>query len=133
VLLSVRSSYEEIVVPEDVRARAVPLTHDGFAEHEYDATRTFFVHYGLELPSTPLLAPEFRNPLFLKTVCRSLNAKGARRLPRGFQGITAVFDLYLTAVNDRSRQHSASIAGVGWCAAPWRDMQKRSSTSASVG
>jgi hypothetical protein len=101
VLLSVRSSYEEIVVPEEVRARAVRVTHDGFAEHEYDATRTFFVHYSLELPSTPLLAPEFRNPLFLKTLCRGLNTKGERRLPRGFHGITAVFDLYLSAINDR--------------------------------
>ncbi len=101
VLLSVRSSYEEIVVSEEVRARAVPVTHQGFAEHEYDATRTFFVYYGLELPSTPLLAPEFRNPLFLKTLCRGLNAKGERRLPRGFHGITAVFDLYLSAINDR--------------------------------
>jgi hypothetical protein len=101
VLISVRSSYEEVVVPEDVRACAVPVTHDGFAEHEYDATRTFFVHYGLELPSTPLLTPEFRNPLFLKTLCRGLNTKGERRLPRGFHGITAVFGLYLTSVNDR--------------------------------
>lgn len=101
VLLSVRSSDEEIVIPEDVRARAVSVTHHGFAEHEYDAMRTFFVHYNLELPSTPLLAPEFRNPLFLKTLCRGLNVKGERRLPRGFHGITAVFDLYLNAINDR--------------------------------
>ena len=60
-----------------------------------------FVHYGLELPSTPLLSPEFRNPLFLKTLCRGLNTKGEHRLPRGFHGITAVFDLYLSAINDR--------------------------------
>ncbi|MFI5399150.1 MAG: AVAST type 2 anti-phage system protein Avs2 [Candidatus Binatia bacterium] len=101
VLLAVRSSYEEIVVPEGVRARAVAVTHRGFADHEYDATRTFFVHYSLELPSTPLLAPEFGNPLFLKTLCRGLNAVGERRLPRGVHGFTAVFDLYLGAVNDR--------------------------------
>jgi hypothetical protein len=101
VLLSVRSSYEDIVIPEQVRSRAVRLVHHGFAEHEYDATKTFFVHYGLELPSTPLLAPEFRNPLFLKTLCRGLNAAGERRLPRGFQGISHVFDLYLSAINGR--------------------------------
>lgn len=100
-VLSVRSSYEEIVVPAEVRDRAVRVTHNGFLEHEYDATKTFFVHYGLELPSTPLLAPEFRNPLFLKTVCRGLNLKGERRLPRGFQGITAIFELYLSAINGR--------------------------------
>lgn len=101
VILSVRSSYKELVVPEQVRNRAVAIAHEGFNEHEYDATRTFFLHYGLEFPSTPLLAPEFRNPLFLKTLCLGLAAKGERHLPRGFHGITAVFDLYLTSVNDR--------------------------------
>lgn len=107
VVLAVRSSYEDIVIPENVRTRATTVTHEGFMEHEYDATKTFFIHYGLEFPSTPLLAPEFRNPLFLKTLCRGLNAKGEHRLPRGFQGITAVFDLYLGVVND----HLASSLG----------------------
>ena len=101
VVLAVRSSYEEIVIPVEIRTRAVVVTHHGFIEHEYDATKTFFIHYGLELPSTPLLAPEFNNPLFLKTLCQGLNAKGERRLPRGFHGITAVFDLYLNAVSSR--------------------------------
>jgi hypothetical protein len=101
VLLSVRSSYEQIVVPENVRSRSVSIVHEGFAEHEYDATKTFFVHYNLELPSTPLLAPEFQNPLFLKTLCQGLNASGQRRLPRGFQGLSFVFKLYLGAINER--------------------------------
>ena len=101
VVLSVRSSFEELVLPVEVSCQAAVVTHSGFAGHEYDATKTFFVYYGLEFPSTPLLAPEFQNPLFLKTLCRGLNAKGERRLPRGFLGITAVFDLYLSAVNKR--------------------------------
>lgn len=101
VVLVVRSSYAGIVVPAEVHTRAAAVTHRGFMGHEYDATKTFFVYYGLELPSTPLLAPEFRNPLFLKTLCRGLNARGERRLPRGFHGITAVFDLYFSAVNER--------------------------------
>lgn len=101
VVISVRSSYEELVIPPEVRAQAIIVTHEGFADHEYDATRTFFLHYDLELPSTPLFVPEFRNPLFLKTLCCGLNAKGERRLPRGFHGITAIFNLYLNAINDR--------------------------------
>lgn len=68
--------------------------------YEYDAVQTFFTYYELELPSTPLLAPEFSNPLFLKTLCKGLKAKGETRLPRGFQGITAAFDLYANAIND---------------------------------
>lgn len=101
VVLAVRSSYEDVIVPKEVRDRGACLTHEGFAEHEYDAARTFFIHYGLELPSTPLLAPEFRKPLFLKTLCRGLQAKGERRLPRSLHGITAVFDLYLGDINGR--------------------------------
>ncbi|MCG6118383.1 MAG: hypothetical protein MEQ07_09360 [Aquimonas sp.] len=104
VVLSVRSSYEDVVIPPEVRDRALLVTHSGFREHEYDATKTFFVHYGLELPSTPLLAPEFQNPLFLKTLCRGLNEQGHQRLPRGFHGISAVFNLYLDAVNARLAQ-----------------------------
>ncbi len=101
VLLSVRSTYEEVVIPEDVRSRAVAVTHHGFDDHEYDATRTFFSFFGLELPSTPILQPEFRNPLFLKTICRGLRDEGKRRVPRGFHGITAAFELYLRAINIR--------------------------------
>ncbi len=101
VLLSLRSEYEEIIIPEEVRRQAVVVTHSGFDDHEYDATQTFFSHYGLELPSTPILQPEFRHPLFLKTVCLGLKGMGERRIPRGFHGITAVFDLFLQAINKR--------------------------------
>lgn len=104
VVLSVRSSYEEVVIPAEVRDRALSVMHHGFRGHEYDATKTFFLHYGLELPSTPLLAPEFQNPLFLKTLCRGLHEQGHQRLPRGFHGISAVFNLYLDAVNARLAQ-----------------------------
>lgn len=101
VVLSIRSPFEEIIIPAGVRTGATTVTHHGFIDCEYDATKVFFLHYDLELPSTPLLAPEFRNPLFLKTLCQGLCGKGERRLPRGFSGITAVFDLYIGAINER--------------------------------
>ena len=101
VLLSIRTSYEESLIPEEVGTHAIVVTHQGFTGHEYDATQTFFTYYGLELPSAPLLSPEFRNPFFLKTLCLGLITKGEVRLPHGVHGITAIFDLYLSAVNDR--------------------------------
>ena len=101
VLLSVRSTYADVVVPEEIRGRAAAAVHPGFEDQEYDATRIFFSHYGLELPSTPILQPEFQNPLFLKTICQGLHDDGQRRLPRGFQGISAAFDLYLRTKNRR--------------------------------
>lgn len=101
VALSVRTSYEQVVIPEDFRERAAVVTHHGFTGHEFDATRIFFAHYGLESPSTPILQPEFSNPLFLKAICKGLQGRGERRLPKGFHGITAVFDLYLKEIHER--------------------------------
>ena len=59
VAVSVRSNYEELVLPASAIAAATRVTHEGFADHEYDASKTFFRHYGIELPSTPLLASEY--------------------------------------------------------------------------
>lgn len=101
ILLSVRTSYEDIIVPEDVSARAVHVVHQGFAGIEFDAVRTYFSHFGIELPSTPLLAPEFNNPFYLKTLCVGLTESGHKKLPRGFQGITFASRLFLDAVNKR--------------------------------
>ncbi len=101
IILSVRTSYEETIVPQEVRGRAVHIVHDGFAGHEYDAVQAYFSYYNLQLPSTPLLAPEFSSPFYLKTLCVGLSETGQRTLPRGFQGITFASRLFLNAVNKR--------------------------------
>ena len=73
--------------------------HRGFADHEYQAARTFFDYYAIEQPSTPLLVPEFQKPLFLKILCCGLRKSGLSKIPKGLKGITAVFKLYIDAVN----------------------------------
>ena len=80
MILSVRSPYEDYVVPDQIKDQAAIVTHEGFASIEFEATRTFFDHYGIEFPSAPLLQPEFRNPLLLKTLCQSLQRVGKRTL-----------------------------------------------------
>ena len=116
VVLSIRSSYDELI-PEAVREDAVVATHRGFGERSYDAMQTFFTHYGLELPSTPLLASEFGNPLFLKTLCLGLQGQGATRLWQCVQGITGVFNLYISSINTRV----ASKLGLP----PWNKMAEK--------
>lgn len=101
VVVSVRTNYEDAVLPSEVMESSARVTHNGFTEHEYDASKTFFKHYGIETPSTPLLAPEYRNPLFLKSICVGLKDEGHSRLPRGFHGISQVFSLYTNAINRR--------------------------------
>ena len=102
-VLAVRSSYE-VMIPSQVRANAFSVRHAGFGQESYKAIRAFFSHYGLSLASAPLLGRGFDNPLFLKTVCAGLQGKGLTELPRGSQGITAIFELYLSSVNDRLAQ-----------------------------
>ena len=99
VLLSVRSPYRDSIIPKDVRDQALVEVHYGFSDNEYDAVARFFSHYELELPSAPILQPEFSNPLFLKIICESLNARGETRLTTGLQGITEFFEFYLKSVN----------------------------------
>ena len=99
IVMSVRTTYQNDIIQREVRDHAASLTHVGFAGHEYEAVQTFFSYYGLEFPSTPLLHSEYRNPLYLKTVCEALSRSGATRVPRGIQGITAAFDLYWGVIN----------------------------------
>ena len=100
-VLSIRAIYEDVMIPESVREGAVRVTHRGFADRSYEAARVYFEHYGLDLPSTPLLHPEFENSLFLKLFCQSLQWRGLRRLPREQYGIREVFDGLIEDVNER--------------------------------
>lgn len=101
IVLTVRSSYEEIIIPIELHNSAMILEHHGFQDHEFDAVRTFFDYYGIERPSSPILTPEFQNPLFLKILCCGLNASGKKRFPRGFNGISIIFSIFLESINAR--------------------------------
>jgi len=99
VVVSVRTSYERLILPSALSESATRISHFGFSDHEFDASKTFFRYYGIESPSTPLLAPEYRSPLFLKTMCVGLRHDGHTRLPRGVHGISQIFELYTSAIN----------------------------------
>ena len=102
IALSVRTSYESIVIPEGLVPRdLVREVHHGFGDHEYQATRTFFDYFGIEQPAVPLLVPEFRNPLFLKLFCKGLRNRGLTKLPAGLEGVTEVFKFYIDSVNGK--------------------------------
>lgn len=103
LVLSVRSSYLDLIIPEDDRTEDLLLehTHYGFRDIEYESTKLFFENYGIELPSVPMLHPEFQNPLFLKLFCEGLYKAGLTRIPGGFQGISSIIEFYIASVNSR--------------------------------
>ena len=100
-ILSVRSTYERAIIHEHIGNRATSVTHFGFRGHEYEATRIFFEHHGIEFHSTPILHPEFANPLYMKTICHVLQSTGQTRLPRGRQGITTVLHSFIDVTNEQ--------------------------------
>ncbi len=100
--VSVRSSYESSVIPSElVPGRLIRVEHTGFSGHELEATTTFFDFYKIKAPSVPLLSPEFQNPLFLKLFCKGLENQDLNEIPRGLQGITAIFDFFIESANSK--------------------------------
>lgn len=102
IAVSVRTSYATLIIPDGLDTeRLITEVHHGFADYEYQATRTFFDHYGIERPSVPLLVPEFQNPLFLKLFCQGLNNLKLTKVPPGMQGITLIFNFFIESINEK--------------------------------
>jgi hypothetical protein len=102
IAISVRSSYEKLTIPEGVLPEKMTrAVHYGFAEHEYQAAKTFFGYYGIELPTVPILTQEFQSPLFLRCFCKGLKNRGLSKIPSGIQGITSVFNFFIGSVNEK--------------------------------
>lgn len=109
VVFSLRTSYEKLLIPDVVKEKkqATRITHYGFANHEYDASKLFFENYKIKQPSIPLLHPEFSNPLFLKLFCEGLFKKGLHEIPDGYEGISTIINFFLETINDKiSNKHN---------------------------
>lgn len=73
LIISLRSSYKPLF-KEDCNAISDLLSimnHPGFADVSSTAITEFFSFYNMNLPTIPLLNPEFNNPLFLKLFCET--------------------------------------------------------------
>lgn len=101
ICVTVRTTYEDLIVPESLdKNRLIRVFHEGFADLAWEATTKFFQRYEIE-PSTPLLFPEFYNPLFLKLFCLSIKNAGLTRVPDGLTGITAVFQFFIKSIDKK--------------------------------
>ena len=102
IAVSVRGSYEKLIIRKGLAPDTlIRYLHRGFAGHEYDAAKEFFGYYGIQLPATPILTPEFQNPLFLSCFCQGLHNRGLTSIPTGIRGISSVFSFFLDSVNEK--------------------------------
>jgi hypothetical protein len=110
VCITCRSIYTRKVLGNNFSEHYNCIEHTGFEGIEYDAIKHFFSHYKIEQPSAPFLSPEFSNPLFLKTVCQSLDRQNIHSLPKGLHGITSLFALYVESLDTiLERKHGIDI------------------------
>ncbi|WP_367155445.1 AVAST type 2 anti-phage system protein Avs2 [Methylomonas sp. HYX-M1] len=100
LIVSCRTTYLPFVLPADslLRDSLKQIEHHGFADGGGYAARTYLAKRKIFRPSVPHLLPEFNNPLFLKTLCDSLERQGLNCFPRGIQGLTEYFDFYLKSL-----------------------------------
>ncbi|OOF75433.1 hypothetical protein BKG96_10630, partial [Rodentibacter caecimuris] len=101
LVLSVRTTYQAVIhqsLTQEIKNNICTIYHYGFSDMEFEAIQSFFQYYNLALPSTPLLNPEFSNPLYLKLLCESLIKQGLHTIPKGYKGINQVISSYIQGV-----------------------------------
>ena len=105
LILSCRIPYEDQIFPKSRRSKFVQFLHPGFEGIEIDAQNEYFSHYDIPTPNVPLLSEEFSRPLFLKTLCKSLQsfADSTKRkkigdLASGQKGMTTIFEDFIKSV-----------------------------------
>ncbi|EBO6557625.1 hypothetical protein FNH72_09045 [Salmonella enterica subsp. arizonae] len=100
LVLSIRSSYEKLIVPKDFfdENKITRIAHSGFGSVEYQASKFFFSQYGIEQPGVPILHPEFSNPLFLKIFCEGLYRSGLNKIPKGYSGISNIISFFINSI-----------------------------------
>ena len=96
LVLTIRSTYFNEIIPVDFNSNPniTIITHEGFKGNEYEALKLFCNHYNLKLPNFPILNPEFTNPLFLHTICKTVKSLPDRSFPRGFNGVSKTYNSY---------------------------------------
>jgi hypothetical protein len=105
--VSCRTSFLPVCLPKDFADQAIE--HKGFAGMERESCNAFFFHYHIQPPLVPVLQPELVNPLYLKLVCETLNAKGLKQLPKGWFGIAPVIRAFIAFKEDQfATEHSVS-------------------------
>lgn len=99
MVVSCRSRFDDLLVPKSLNeTELLRVSHEGFRGHEHKAASIYLSGQGISKPTTPITAPEFSNPLFLKTCATALKQQGETTWPKGYQGASSLFDIYLSSL-----------------------------------
>lgn len=93
-----RDVFSPRVFTPAARSHAAEVTVSGFEGDELERAAAMYMdNRGIARPASPWLAPEFANPLFLRTTCVALERQGKREFPLGLRGARQMLRFYLDA------------------------------------
>lgn len=99
VILSCRSTYTAYVIPDGLSSdQFLQIEHDGFSADGGAAAKNYLDKRGIIRLGAPNIAPEFNNPLFLKTCCDFLDKEDKKEWPRSLNGVSSIFEFYSKSI-----------------------------------
>lgn len=92
--ISFRDEYEKTILPEEFTNNdgVVSITHTGFRDNSFEATKAFLQHYNIPFTSLEFLSSGMANPLFLTLYCKTYNGNVV--------GLNRLYDRLLDKAND---------------------------------
>jgi hypothetical protein len=98
IIFSCKTTYKEYLVPDIDQLNE--LEHNGFKGYGNKAVFEYLKKYNVSILGTPVLSPEFTNPLFLKIICCSLLNNKIILSPKGLNGSKILFEFYFKKIRD---------------------------------
>ena len=92
LLLSCRQDWLESCVPPSLLSSAPQIAHSGYDLGFEQAVSAYFAGYNVTSEVFPPLVPEFKSPLFLKTVCETYEGRKLPSEPLSFTTVLAAWE-----------------------------------------
>ncbi len=92
LLLSCRQDWLESCIPPSLLSSASQIEHTGYDLGFEQAVSAYFAGYNVTSEVFPPLVPEFKNPLFLKTVCETYEGRKLPNEPLSFTTVLAAWE-----------------------------------------
>jgi hypothetical protein len=99
VLVSCRTEFLDETITSTAAARMLGVEHDGFVDLKTEQLEAYVAQFGIRPPTSPIIEPDFTNPLVLKLICTALQRQGETSFPRQVGGLSWLSGLILGSVN----------------------------------